>query len=185
MPVKGIDILLNAYSRYRSMVQDPWELAICGVGPLTMSEIEGVRWLGFAEPHKLAKLLAEAGAFVLASTFEPWGVVLHEAAAASRPIIATDACGAVGTFVLNDVNGRVVPAQDAEALAIAMTEISIASDERRLEWGTRSSDLAQRSSPELWVDILSGLHSDWRARSRAAYNVDSTHVRAGRKNVSH
>lgn len=174
VPVKGIAILLEAYSRYRSMVSDPWDLIICGVGPWPRQQIDGVRWLGFAEPRELAEHLKSSGAFVLASIFEPWGVVLHEAAAAARPIIATDACGAVGTFVFDKGNGRVVPARDAEAMAVAMTEVSLATADRRLAWGARSGSLAQRSSPEIWVDIVSGLYSTWRARTHPSpgYGID-------------
>ena len=52
---------------------------------------------------------------------EPWGMVVNEAFHQGRPVIATDAVGAVaGGLVRDGRNGLVVPAGDAHALAAAI-----------------------------------------------------------------
>ena len=55
---------------------------------------EGLTFTGFLQPRELPAWLAEIGCLVVPSRFEPWGVVIAEAAASGMPIIATDACGA-------------------------------------------------------------------------------------------
>jgi glycosyltransferase involved in cell wall biosynthesis len=54
----------------------------------------------------------------MASDFETFGVVLIEALAMGRPVIATD-CGGPREIV-NESNGMLVPARDNGALARAM-----------------------------------------------------------------
>lgn len=174
-PEKGIHVLLDAYQRYRATAEDPWELIICGTGSLPRPELDGVRWHGFADPPTLADLLSEAGCFVLASVFEPWAVVLQEAAAAGRPIIASHECGAVGTFVLDGINGYVTRTGDAADLAEAMARLSAMPAAQRRRFGLRSKDLARRSSPQTWVDALVQLHSKWACSTRQ-YPPDSSSV---------
>ena len=55
---------------------------------------------------------------------EPWGMVVNEAFHQGRPVIATDAVGAVaGGLVQDGRNGLVVPAGDADALAAAIDRL--------------------------------------------------------------
>jgi glycosyltransferase involved in cell wall biosynthesis len=55
---------------------------------------------------------------------EPWGLVVNEAFHQGKPVIASDAVGAVAGGLLRDErNGLVVPAGDAEALAAAITRL--------------------------------------------------------------
>ena len=55
---------------------------------------------------------------------EPWGMVVNEAFHQGRPVIATDAVGAVaGGLVRHERNGLVVPASDADALAAAIMRL--------------------------------------------------------------
>jgi glycosyltransferase involved in cell wall biosynthesis len=55
---------------------------------------------------------------------EPWGLVVNEAFHQGKPVIASDAVGAVaGGLVRHERNGLVVPAGDADALAAAITRL--------------------------------------------------------------
>ena len=166
-PEKGVDVLLDAYRRYRSRVTDPWELVICGTGPMPQQRLDGVEWAGFAAPKELAERMANAGAFVLASVFEPWAVVLHEAAASGRPIIASSECGAVGTFVLDGINGHVARTGDPDHLADCLELVSRMPTGRLEEWGRRSKHLAARSTPDTWVDSVVNLHRRWQKGAAA------------------
>jgi glycosyltransferase involved in cell wall biosynthesis len=62
--------------------------------------------------------LDRSDAFVLPSTYETFGVVLIEALARGRPVIAT-ACGGPEAFVLPE-DGEIVPPGNEERLASAM-----------------------------------------------------------------
>lgn len=103
---KGIDVLRAAHSLY-SEQGGKW----------------GLRIVNNASPSELGAIYGSARAFVLASRWEPWGVVLAEAAGAGLPIICTDKCGARNEVVQDGVNGRIVKAGSVAALADAMAEV--------------------------------------------------------------
>ena len=105
-PEKGTDVLRAAHSLYRER-GGTWDLRI----------------VSNASPGELGAIYGSAGAFVLASRWEPWGVVLAEAAGAGLPIICTDRCGARHEVVRDGVNGRIVKAGSVRALADAMAEV--------------------------------------------------------------
>jgi glycosyltransferase involved in cell wall biosynthesis len=83
-----------------------------------------VRFAGTREPTELPAIYAAADVFVLPSRHEPWGVVVNEAMAAGLPVVLTDRVGAAADLLVDGVNGRVVPAGDAERLAAALGEIA-------------------------------------------------------------
>lgn len=154
VPEKGIDVLAQAYRRYRSLTSDPWPLLIAGSGPLAgaLAGIDGVEMLGFVQPDRLPEVFARAGCFVLPSRFEPWGVVIHEAASAAMAIVCTAACGASTRLVLDGYNGAVVPSADPDALAGALSYISRHGDLGTLS--TRSTELARQFTPARWASYL-------------------------------
>jgi glycosyltransferase involved in cell wall biosynthesis len=68
-------------------------------------------------------IMSALDVLVLASTSpEPFGRVLIEAMAAGKPVIASDA-GAAREIIENGVQGLLVPAGDAEALAHAIVHL--------------------------------------------------------------
>ena len=79
-----------------------------------------VRLLGFRDD--VHAVVAAADLFVLPSLAEPFGLVLLEAMALSRPVVATAAGGPL-EIVAEPRTGRLVPPADAAALATAMREI--------------------------------------------------------------
>ena len=89
---KGADVLAAAYRRYRELVEDPWDLDVAGIGPLEplLRSIPGVTLHGFVQPPGIAELMREVSCFVLTSHIEPYGVVVHEAAASALPILCSD-----------------------------------------------------------------------------------------------
>jgi glycosyltransferase involved in cell wall biosynthesis len=55
---------------------------------------------------------------------EPWGLVCNEAMHQAKPVVASDAVGAVaGGLVSDGVTGLVVPAGDSAALAAAISRL--------------------------------------------------------------
>jgi glycosyltransferase involved in cell wall biosynthesis len=98
--------------------------------------------------------MGRAGAFVLPSHFEPWGVVLHEAAAAGRYIIATSACGAGDVLISPGVNGTVIPSAIATDLASALFDAAQIPPEAVDLARTESLRLARQASPSRLVRQL-------------------------------
>jgi glycosyltransferase involved in cell wall biosynthesis len=79
-----------------------------------------VRLLGFC-PDALS-IIAAADVFVLPSLAEPFGLVLLEAMAAGRPVVATRVAGPV-EIVDDGVTGLLVPPSDPPALAAAIAHL--------------------------------------------------------------
>ena len=110
--------------------------------------------------------MAEADAFILPSRFEPWGVVVQEAAATGLPIIVSDVCGA-GVHLLRDRwNGRSFAAGDATHLADCLLWMHQQSHARLIEMGSRSMELSKQYTPERWAQTLIEGVRDLRAVTR-------------------
>lgn len=153
VPVKGVDVLVAAYKAYRRQVEDPWPLRTAGTGPLEtmLADVEGVEPLGFQQPSCMPQVFAEAGCFVLPSTFEPWGVVVHEAAASALPIICTVACGASLDLVRHGYNGLLIPAGNTRALTDALVTMTMMGDDRRTGMSCASASLSRQLTPARWA----------------------------------
>lgn len=150
---KDLGTLSAAYARYRQMVSDPWELTCCGHGPdaRLIANQPGVSDLGFKQPSELPAIFADHGAFVMASHFEPWGVVIAEAAGSGLPLLCTTACGAALDLVRPYYNGITVAPRDVDGLARAMRWIH--EHERELPvMGARAHVMAEAFSAEAWAE---------------------------------
>ena len=153
---KGIEVLRRAYLLYRGQTEEPWPLICCGVGPLAfrLGTIPGVLLSGFVQPERLPSLMAEAGCLVIPSHFEPWGVAVHEAAAAGLIILASENVGASWELVHPGETGFIFRDGDATALAARMQHLSNLSERRLSEMSHASHLLARQFSPSRWVDTL-------------------------------
>jgi len=152
---KGADVLAEAYRRYRSTAADPWPLILCGTGPLAgaFAGLDGVDALGFVQPEEIPAVFARSGCLVLPSRFEPWGVVIHEAASAGLAVVCSTACGASTRLVLDGYNGAVVGVGDPAALAAAMSWVAAAGTDGAA-LSRRSTELARQFTPARWAEYL-------------------------------
>lgn len=123
-PEKDHDRLLQAYAPIAA-VHDV-QLWIVGQGPLldalqasaaALGITEKVRFLGLRDD--IPALMNAANLFVLPSVFEGFGLVVAEAMACERVVVATDSGGVRG--VLGDC-GYLVPPGDTAALQHALTK---------------------------------------------------------------
>lgn len=126
---KGLDVLLEAFAMAFDCGSDV-ELVLAGDGPEHLglrrrAEALGigdrVRFLGALDRDEVIGAMAESDAFVLSSRQETFGVVLIEALAMGLPLVATRSGGPESIVV--DDNGVLVDAEDAPALARALTEV--------------------------------------------------------------
>ncbi len=155
--VKALDVLAAGYLAYRSAVEAPWELSVCGAGPMAshVQGLPGVHMVGFVHPSRLPDTLGAASCLVLPSRFEQYGVVVHEATSMGLHVIASEAVGAADDFVRDGVNGRVVRTDDAAALADAMLWMHQRTAAQLVEGQLVSQQLAALRSPATWVrDLL-------------------------------
>ena len=100
-------------------------------------------------------MMAEAGCLILPSRFEPWGVVVQEAAASGQAVICTSTCGAASRLVLDGYNGRVVARRIVpEELTRAMHWIADAPPADRRTISERGVELARQYTPARWAEHL-------------------------------
>ncbi|MGH9378437.1 MAG: glycosyltransferase [Terriglobia bacterium] len=150
---KGIDILLEAMALARQQLPLA-ELIILGEGPLELElrrqviqlRLDGaVHFLGF-QPNPYG-YMKHADVFVLASRYEGLPLVLLEALALGAPVIAADCPGGVKEALAGCPVGRLVPPQDAAALAEAM--VSVYNAKSGLNYGSIEETLGRFSAGQV------------------------------------
>lgn len=156
-PIKGLDILVQAYQHYRQSVEQPWDLICCGQGDLEhlLRDQPGISNQGFVQPTDLPQVLKQAGVLILPSRFDPWPLALVEAAAAGLPILCTDACGSAVEVVRQGYNGWITATGSVPALAQTLIRIHQTTETSQLDlttWGKRSQSLAAPYSAQVWAD---------------------------------
>jgi glycosyltransferase involved in cell wall biosynthesis len=168
-PRKGVDLLADAYATYRARADDPWPLLCAGRGPQgdLLATQPGIENRGFVQPDALPALMGQAGALVLPSRTEPWGVVVTEAAAAGRPLLCSEACGAAVHLLRDRYNGYLLHTGEAEHLAQRMHTLAGQPPAARRRMGARSHALSKPYTPTRWADTLTNGIYDWYADSRS------------------
>lgn len=127
---KGLDDLLRAVALLR--VRRPGvRLVVVGDGDRRGS-FEGmsrelgigdaVTFMGTLAPAELAVQYQESALLVLPSRFESFGMVIAEAMACGRPVVATSVGGIPG-LVADGVTGVLVPSGDVAALVVAVERV--------------------------------------------------------------
>jgi glycosyltransferase involved in cell wall biosynthesis len=126
---KNIHGLFEAFAR--GFANEPRvHLRIGGHGPerarleklaLQLGIADRVSFLGALTREQVAEELARAQALVHPSRYETFGVVIVEALAMGRPVVATRCGGPDGIITARD--GLLVPVDDVDALADAMREL--------------------------------------------------------------
>ena len=123
---KGVPYLLRALTQLHQQ-RDDWHLDIVGDGSarveyeqlaMALGIFDEVTFHGLKPRAEVAKYMRQCDFFVLPSLFETFGVVLVEALATGKPVIATD-IGGPNEIVTEQV-GLLVPPRDAAALAAAI-----------------------------------------------------------------
>ncbi|HEX4139549.1 MAG TPA: glycosyltransferase [Candidatus Methylacidiphilales bacterium] len=129
---KNLARLLEAFAQYRARGGE-WSLVLLGDGPLRpaleqqcddLGLHDLVLMPGFRQYGELPAYYALAGAFIHASTIEPWGLVVNEAAASGLPLLVSNRCGCAPELVRDGVNGFTFDPANAGALTALMEKIA-------------------------------------------------------------
>ncbi len=125
---KNFALLIDAFARLRA--RRAARLVILGEGPLRGALEARVRALGLAADVVLPGFVdnpfawfARAGAFVLSSDYEAFGLVVAEALACGCPVVSTDCAWGPAEILAGGRYGRLVPMADPDALAAAIAEL--------------------------------------------------------------
>lgn len=151
---KGLVHLLKAWQTISD--RKGWQLVLVGNGP-EKEKLFGypdVEILDFMDQKDLLKVMENSGAFILPSVFEPWALVLHEAACASLPILASNRCGATVLFVKEGENGYLFTPGDVHSICHSIEKIINGTETDWLLMGMSSRQLSLQITPERVVDTL-------------------------------
>jgi glycosyltransferase involved in cell wall biosynthesis len=154
-PRKNLTTLLEAYTRARPSLPEPWPLVVAGAagwGP-TLEPTPNVKLAGPVTGAVLAALYAGARCFAYVPVIEGWGLPPTEAMAACVPVVATPMPSTGGASLEVDPHDV---AGIADALVVAASD-----DRRRSELVTaglmRARDLtwesAARRHAEVWESL--------------------------------
>ena len=161
--VKRPELLVDAFVKI-ARVRPIWDLIMVGaedptllhMGRLPLRERvpvelqDRVLFTGFLdEQWMVSAIYRMADVLCLPSDYEPWALVVNEAAAAGMAIVASDVVGAAAELVRDGVNGRVFPAGDLMALTEALLDVTAPDriDNMRAASETILADWRDRGDP--------------------------------------
>ena len=138
IPAKRPDLALGAFIAI-AQKRPELDFVIIGDGQLR-KQLESmvppeladrVRFTGFiSDPAQIGSVYMLSDVFILPSTYEPWAVVVNEAAAAGCVLVATSVVGAAHELIRDGYNGRLVPPENLPALTEALLD---ATDPERID----------------------------------------------------
>jgi glycosyltransferase involved in cell wall biosynthesis len=124
---------LSTYARDLHVGARPFHLVVAGDGPqrrhleelsATLDVANLVHFTGeLGDLKEVALYYAFASAFILASSFDEWGLVINEAMAAGLPIVAATQVGAAPDLVAEGINGFTFDAHSHAALAVILRHL--------------------------------------------------------------
>lgn len=178
-PQKNYSLLLEAFADGPARTDPNTKLIIVGEGYLRQNLEEQTRSLGLsARVHFLGlrtdipNILAAADIFVLSSDYEGNPLVVMEAMAAGKPVIAT-AVGGVPELVEPEKTGILVQSGDARALANAMNRCLLMDEIERKAMGEQGAMRAVET-----FDIRTMVAS-YQKLYQALWNKKKAHGRIG------
>jgi glycosyltransferase involved in cell wall biosynthesis len=145
-PEKGLETLVRA----AAAADDPrLVVVLAGAGP----QADGLRALaaglgvrlvlaGDVPWERIVEVYVAADVFALLSSWEPWAVVVNEAAACGLPLLLSDQVGAAPDLLVDGDNGALVGVGDVPAAAAALRRFA-QDPAARLAAGARSREIVQ------------------------------------------
>jgi len=145
VPEKGVQVLLEAFSRLLLEIQD-LKLLVGGIGPYEgtlrakaaeLGLAERVVFLGYLDEKKRNEYFKMADVAVFPSLYEPFGIVALEAMATQIPVIVSDT-GGLSEVVAHGIDGYKVPPGRPDILSYYIREVlvnpGLARDLTRQAW---------------------------------------------------
>lgn len=158
---KGHDILIEVFARMAAE-NDTLKLWIAGEGELRQALQQQINTAGLQEKIQLLgarsdvpALLNAADVFVLPSRFEGFGLVVAEAMACAKPVVATDAGGVAEVM---GGHGWLIPVEAPEPLRAAIAQALALTPEQLAENGAQArqhivDNFGIDAALQRWLDL--------------------------------
>jgi glycosyltransferase involved in cell wall biosynthesis len=164
LPKKNLIRLVDAFASYRkTRGAHAWDLVILGSGELkgqleaaikVSGTADHVHLPGFVQYDDLPSYYSGAGALVLPSLSDQWGLAVNEAMASGIPVIVSDACGCAPDLVAGGECGFTFNPTDTEALAGLLARVSVLAREERERMGSSGRRRIAGYSPKRFAEAL-------------------------------
>lgn len=154
---KNIQNLVLAFKRFNALNPE-WRLYVIGDGSNKhfLKSIECIEHLGWKSSKDVASILHSSSGLVLPSTYEPWGVVVHEAASCGIPLLLSKSVHSRHEFLDHELNGVYFDPHNIDDL---VTAFNFVSENNVSAMGLHSYQRAKRLTLETWArDFLTRLN---------------------------
>lgn len=155
---KNILLLVEAFLSINRSHGNVHKLILVGDGPLKsqIKSNKSIEIYPFMSAYELSHLVSDKNinAFCLPSLYEPWGLVVHEFAAAGLSLIISNRCGAGTKFFIEGYNGFSFDPTNFESLLRALNSFINLTESEATLMGNNSHSLAQQITPTTWAATL-------------------------------
>jgi glycosyltransferase involved in cell wall biosynthesis len=176
VPQKSLDTLIEGFAVFASRCAAPGKLVIAGRGPLEADLREHARkhgiadrivWAGFREDVPV--VMSAFDIFALTSLYEGFGLVVLEAMAARRPVIASRS-SALPEVVADGETGILIPTLQPEAVAGALEQLT--DPERRRAFGKSGRRrVVEEFTPAVMFEKTDKLYADCFAHTGRSFTI--------------
>lgn len=169
--VKRVDLLIDAFVRIAGE-RPEWDVVIVGSGPLEKdlkgrvpAELSGrFLWPGFIdEQRRVTAVYKACDLLCLPSIYEPWALIINEAAACGVAMVSSDIVGAAVELVRDGQNGRLFRSGQIDDLTRALRDATDPANIDRYKQGS--------------TDVL----ADWRTTTDPVHGYRKALIHAGLK----
>ena len=164
-PEKGVDRLIRAWKLIQDCGRTLW---IVGEGPerprleamIREEKIANIRFTGFLNQQEMTEIWSKSSCSIVPSIWkEPFGMVVLEAWAKGRPVVA-HRIGALPEIICDGVDGLLVPENSPGELAEAIL-LLLKNPARAGQMGRAGLEkLKERYSKNLWMDAIQPIFSN-------------------------
>jgi glycosyltransferase involved in cell wall biosynthesis len=155
---KNILNLIESFNQVNIESQTNHKLILIGDGPLKKYILQlknsNIELHSFKSAYDISLIAKNVHAFILPSTYEPWGLVVHECASLSLPILASHNCGSNSTFLINGYNGFNFDPYSISSMKNAISSFLKLTPEEQFDMSLYSFKLSNRISNETWSATL-------------------------------
>jgi glycosyltransferase involved in cell wall biosynthesis len=150
---KGV---LDLWKVFTEMNTGSWELHCVGLGDLWEQRPthDSIVHHGFLQPAEMTDFMRKGGIFVLPSHKEPWGVVVHEFAAAGFPLLLSDRVNAATAFLKEGVNGFSFKAKNKKDLRQKLEKMINLPDATLREMAAASKEEGENMTVSRWLKTV-------------------------------
>lgn len=161
IPQKDLPTMWQAFIEANQVTGQKWSMQCIGFGEQFDQRIQhpSISHLGFKQPAEIESYVLNSGVYVLPSTYEPWGVAVHEMALCALPLVLSDKVGAASLF-LKQKNGFSFRAGDQSGLAEVFIKLMNMSDDELWAMSEASFESGMQLSSNHWAGTMSKILND-------------------------